>query len=333
LFNLTESYNVRSDQANALLNGLESSSSIFFQIAFLLYPSGYIFIVLHIIYAKRINYLNLIIFGFTPIVLAMLVMGGRFPILFAFSIAYFAFRVRKNKAVELGHEYNGNQIKRKKNSPLIYFLTAIILISSLYYFSLVFFVRAESLGGSSIMFSFADEVWGIKFNGFLSSFIFTLLGGDGTFLLFIFCWYAVQGFVMTNFIFTFYDGPLQFGSYGIDIFSAIFRRIFGSFVTNNFSSLLDIGTYGFLPSAFGSLFVDFGYLGIIVCFIWGRWSTLVYKKSKIGDMRSLILMPFMLSGILFSLINTPFGFTNGFITYIWLFIIYYIIKPSSYKFI
>ncbi len=331
LLNLTESYQVRSDQAEALLNGLESASSIFFQIAFLLYPCGYIYIVLHLIYSKKISYLSIIVFGFLPIILAMLVMGGRFPILYAFAIAFFAFRIRKSKAVELGHDTSTRRIKIKKKNISIYFLVPIVLLVSLYYFSIVFFVRAESLGGSSVMFAFAEQVWGVQFNGLLSGFLFSLLGPDGTFLLFIFSWYAIQGFVMTNFIFTLYDGPLQFGSYGIDIFSAIFRRLSNSFVTDNFSSLLDIGTYGFLPSAFGSLFVDFGYLGIIVCFIWGRWSTLVYMKNKIGDIRSIILMPFMLSGILFSLINTPFGFTNGFITYLWLFLTYYMIKPYSYK--
>ncbi len=331
VLNLNESYQFRSDQADALLNGMESSSSIFFQIAFLLYPAGFIYLVLHLVYEKFINFFSIFLFGFLPIILATLVMGGRFPILYAFAIAFYAWRIRKRSSVEFGHELAVSKvIPTKKNSFAIYIFASIVLLVALYYFSLVFFVRAETLGGSGIMFAFAEEVWGIKFDGLLSGLLFSVLGGDATFLLFTFAWYAIQGFVMTNFIFTSYDGPLQFGSYGIDIFSAIFRRIGGDFVTNNFSTLQNMGTYGFLPSSFGSLFVDFGFLGIIICFLWGRWSTLVYKKTKVGDVRSLILLPFMLAGILFSLINTPFGFTNGFITYLWLFLVYFMIKPQAY---
>jgi hypothetical protein len=107
------------------------------------------------------------------------------------------------------------------------------------------------------------------------------------------------------------------------------RRVNGDWLASNFSHLLNLGTYGFLPSAFGCLFVDFKYFGILICFAWGWWCKSVYFKMNSGNLRSMLLGPFMLNGIIFSLINTPFGFTNGFVTHLWLFIVYFMIKPKN----
>lgn len=330
IFNLTESFEVRSKQADALLTGSESSSSLFFQLAFLLYPSGYVFSAIEIIYQKKIRYGRVIIYGLLPVILAMLVMGGRFPLLYYFSILFFSFKIRTNYSNILGHNIlQSNGISRIKKM-FISFCVSIVAAFSVYYFATVFFVRAEAIGGADLMFEFAEEVWGVSFDGYLSPFFLSTIGINGSFLLFIFSWYAIQGFVMTNIIFTSYTGPLQFGSYGIDIFSAVFRRLFGSYVSENFNYLLDIGTYGFLPSAFGSLFIDFGYYGLLICFFWGKWSSDVFKKATSGDVRSMLLMPFMISGIVFSVINTPLGFTNGFITFIWLYIVFYSFEPSKH---
>ncbi len=328
VFDLTDSFQNRNSQADALLNGIDSLSSLSFQVAFLCYPVGYIYIALMIIYRDKINILKLFFIGFLPIILASLVMGGRFPILYAFAIAFFAYRVRNYFSFELNHNHETPKKQPRKKNWITRFLILTTLLFALYYFAAVFFVRAELLGGTDIMFDFAEEMWGIKFTGLLSTFLFSILGNNFTFLLFIFSWYIVQGFVMTNILFTSYTGSMQLGIYGIDIVGAIVRRFFGEFTASNFGALLDLGTYGFLPSAFGSLYVDYGFLGIIICFIWGFWSMRVYRNCKKKNLRSIILAPFMISGIFFSLINTPFGFTNGFITYIWLGITYSLILPS-----
>ena len=146
----------------------------------------------------------------------------------------------------------------------------------------------------------------------------------------MFSWYLSQGFVMSNIIFESYEGPYQLGVYGIEILTAIVRRFDGLFVYDNFQYLMDLGTYGFLPSAFGSLYIDFGFFGLIIAFLWGMWSMLVYKKVKSSNVKSMILYPFMTIGIILSIINTPIGMTNGLVTFTWMFIAYYSIKTQKY---
>jgi hypothetical protein len=330
IFDLTETYQLRSDQADALLNASSSNSSLAFQIAFLIYPAGNVYIALKIIYEKNISYIKLLLYGFLPIFLASFVMGGRIPIFYATVIAFLSWRIRKNYALQLGYEtIQSSKWNFKKG--LITSIALVMICISFYYFAAVFFVRAEVVGGSDGMFVIAEEVWGIKFTGIGSAILFSTLGNNGTFLLFIFSWYLVKGLLMSNILFINYDGPLQLGTYGIDIISAIVRRTNGAFLSKNFASLLDLGTYGFLPSAFGSLFVDFHFFSLIICFFWGWWAMGVHKKSKHGNLRSMLLIPFMVAGIFFSLINTPFGVTNGFITHIWLFVAYFLVKNTSFN--
>lgn len=328
ILDLAESYQLRSDQADAILQGSSvSNSSIAFQLAFLTYPAAFVFIAFQVVYKKTINYIKLAFIGFLPIVLATLVMGGRAPIFYAFIIAFFAWRIRTNYSFELGHGMP-KRIQWNRRNLVIASLVGIIFCFAVYYFALVFFVRAEVVGGSEGMFIIAEETWGVKFTGTFSNLYFTYLGKDACFLLFIFTWYAIQGFVMSNLLFAGYAGPMQLGTYGIDLASALMRRINGDWLASNFNHLLKLGTYGFLPSAFGCLFVDFKYLGILICFAWGWWCKSVYFKVKVGNLRSMILAPFMLNGIIFSLINTPFGFTNGLVTHLWLFIVYFLIKSK-----
>jgi hypothetical protein len=71
--------------------------------------------------------------------------------------------------------------------------------------------------------------------------------------------------------------------------------------------------------AWGSLFVDFGFAGLAVAVLWGvlcglAWQRIVRQRRQDW----LLVGPFVSLGILFSLINTPLGFTNGFITHLWL---------------
>jgi hypothetical protein len=138
-------------------------------------------------------------------------------------------------------------------------------------------------------------------------------------MIFIFVWYLVQGLVMSNAIFTSYNGGMLLGGYGIDLAAALLRRVNGNFIADGYAVLLQMNTYGFLPSAFGSLYVDLKFFGLIPCLIWGWLAGKVYGQVKRGqDPRWLLIVPFVTVGIFFSLINTPIGFSNGFVTHLWL---------------
>jgi hypothetical protein len=323
VFDLVLAYEQRSEAADALLKGEASSSSIWFQLSFLLYPAGYVFTGLHILYAPRIRVLTLALIGLTPIVLATIAMGGRVPIFYALLVAGLAWRERR----KLAHA-------PRKPLPfarrlLWIMLIAVFALGMFTYFATVFVIRAQVVGGTEGMFEVAANLWGIGFRGPGSDMLFALLGADTTYMLFVFVWYLVQGLVMANYLFSAYDGPMQMGVYGVDLMSALLRRVAPERVAQGFDFLMSLGTYGFLPSAWGSLWVDFAWAGLLPCVIWGAFTAWAWRRIvRERQGHWLLVGPFVSLGILFSLINTPIGFTNGLITHLWLAAAFLMLKPA-----
>lgn len=177
------------------------------------------------------------------------------------------------------------------------------------------------------MFEVAEQNWGVAFRGPLADIIFAVFGANISYLIFIFIWYLVQGFVISAYLLSAYDGPLQMGAYGIDLMSALMRRLDPQWVADGFDKLLIMGTYGFLPAAWGSLYVDFGFFAIILCMLWGAFASICYKRIVVQRRKDWLLIgPFVTAGIMLSVMNTPIGFANGFITHAWLLITFTLLK-------
>lgn len=324
VLDLAEAYQARSDRAGALLAGSQSESTIWFQIAFLTYPAGYIYLIREIGFRLKPVLWRVGAFGLLPVVLTSLAMGGRAPLFYAFLMLIFGYLLRKMVFPELRQDRVVRPAVRGRArafrlGPASKAGIVLVGVLAAFYFVQVFFARADVVGGVEAMFGVAELGWGVSFNGRSSGLYYTLLGSDGTYLVFIFAWYAVQGLIMSNIIFTDYDGPMMLGAYGVDLISALIRRVKGEFIADGFAVLLDMNTYGFLPSAFGSLYVDFKFFGLIPCLMWGWLAGKVYGEIRGGkDPRWLLFGPFVTLGIAFSLINTPIGFSNGFVIHLWM---------------
>jgi hypothetical protein len=328
IFDLAVAYELRSGAADALLKADASSSSLWFQLAFLFYPAGYVFIAVHALYAPRLKIWKIAVVGLLPIILATLSMGGRNPIFYALIVVWLVFRERR----KMGHLGKQNKQISTRRKWFLRLAWLVVLVALFQFFVAVFMIRAEAAGGSAEMFMHAEKVWGVGFRGPMSGVIFAIFGEDITYLIFIFSWYLVQGFVTSNYLFSAYDGPLQIGAYGIDLFSALMRRLDPDRLAEGFNSLLTLGTYGFLPSAWGSLYVDFGFFCIIFCVIWGAFTALCYRRIVVQRRKDWLLIgPFVTIGIIFSVINTPLGFTNGFVTYSWLLGAFLLLKCHKVK--
>jgi len=322
---LEEAWQTRSDRAIAVMTGSESESGLLFQISFLLYPAGFIILAREIVFRRTPNLIRLGLFGLAPIVLVSLVMGGRGPILYALVLVLVAFRVR-------------GRLLATTRAPLLRRITprgiflaiafGIVSLVALNYFVNVFVVRAEGAGGVDAMFAIAESNWGVTFSGRGANFLFSTIGSGNTYLVFVFSWYLIQGLVMSNILFTDYVGPPHYGVSGIELITAAMRRIDGESVQLMFADLLDLNTYGFFSSAFGSLFLDFRSFGFALSFIWGYLAALVfYKTRKAEDPRWFLIAPFMVIGIFFSLINTPLGFSNGATTHLWMIAVFLLARP------
>jgi oligosaccharide repeat unit polymerase len=327
LLDLADAYQVRSDRAGALLAGGQSESTIWFQIAFVTYPAGYVYIVREVAYRARPVLWRIAAFGLGPVILTSLAMGGRAPLFYAIIVLVYGFALRKQlfkpqapRPVRAA-AVRGGPPRRRPFQLTGLAKAGIVLLGavSVLYFIQVFLARADVVGGVDGMFGVASQTWGVNFNGRFSSLFFSLLGADGTYLVFIFVWYLIQGLVMSNAIFSDYEGSMLLGAYGVDLVAALLRRVNGEFIGNGYAELLQMNVYGFLPSAFGSLYVDLHFFGLLPCLIWGWLAGKVYGKVRQGrDPRWLLVVPFITVGIFFSLINSPIGFSNGFVTHIWL---------------
>ena len=316
LLDLQSAWRVRAERADDLLTGRMASSGLLFQMSFLLYPASYTMIVREIVFRREPNIIRLAAFGLLPIVLVSLVMGGRGPILYSLALVLVAVRVRRRLQPPASHRVN------KDVSPRALFVAiafGAICLVALNYFIQVFIVRAESAVVVEQMLYITETSWGVTFSGPRAELLFNILGYGNTYLVFVFIWYLIQGLVMSNVLFTDYSGPPHFGVYGIEILTALVRRLNGEFVADRFYSLLELNTFGFLPSAFGSLYVDFAFIGLVVAFFWGYVAAIVFHKTREwSDPRWFLPAPFVLLGIFFSLINTPVGFGNGMVTHIWM---------------
>jgi hypothetical protein len=326
IFNLAAAYELRSETADALLKGEASNSSVWFQIAFLLYPAGYVYTAVHALYAPRVQAWKLVVFGLLPIGLATLGMGGRVPIFYCVIVAWLALKERK----KIGHSSSQQAQYSTRRKWLVRLVWFVVLAALFQYFAAVFMIRAAVAGGSMEMFDLAEERWGVGFRGPMSGLIFAVFGEDIAYLIFIFVWYLVQGFVMSNYLFSAYEGPLQMGIYGVDLMSALMRRLDPQRVAEGFDSLLTLGTYGFLPSAWGSLYVDFGFFATVLCIIWGAFTSFCYRRIVVQRRTDWLLIgPFVSIGIVFSVINTPLGFTNGLVTHAWLLFAFLLLKRQQ----
>lgn len=332
VLDLTDAFQHRDDTATALLRGASSDSSLAFQIGFLTYPAAYAWTIRHIVFAPRPSPLMLAAIGLSPPVMVSLAMGGRAPILFAILIMVFAYALRrsvfgKNTARGQNRSRPSRAARQFRISPGQKIALGAAGLLSFVYFIQVFITRADVVGGVDAMFGVAELNWGVSFNGAMSNIFYNIFGTEVTYIIFVFAWYSVQGFVISNQLFTDYEGPMLLGTYGIDLASAVVRRLNGEFVADGFGELLRMNIYGFLPSAWGSLYVDFHFIGLFFCILWGWCAGLVYNRvQRAQDPRWLILAPFVTFGILVSVINTPIGFSNGLVAHFWVAVAFLLTK-------
>lgn len=327
VLDLESAYLDRNDRSAGVLTGAETGGSLAFQVAFLFYPAGFVAIAREIMLREKLDFLRLGGVGLLPVVLAAIAMGGRGPILYALILIVICANARRTIFPESTRRRQANKDAGIRKVT-IYAGFAVVALVAMNYFVQVFITRADVVGGVEAMSDVAALRWGVSFDGPGSGLLRSIIGAGNSYLLYVFIWYGVQGIVMANAIFTEYAAGPTFGIYGLDLGSAIARRINPGFVAEKFGALLDINTYGFLPSAFGSLYVDFSLFAFIPAAIWGYATGLVYRRAKTsGDARWYLAGPFITLGIVFSLINTPLGFGNGLVTHLWLLMAVLVARP------
>lgn len=326
-WSMSVAYESRSSQAQALLHGGLSNSSLWFKVGFLTYPASLVYLVRVLVFDPKLRFGRIIVFGVAPAVLAAATMGGRSPLFLIISLSVISYAVRRR--VDLINVTTNRGRKRSDLGLFSKFVVAGGLVAAAVYAINVFIERASAQGGLDVMFSVAEDLWGVTFSGFGFEIAADIFGPGPLFIIFVLSWYFVQGIVISSSVLANYNGPALLGVYGIDLASALARRIDAEETARRFNYLLELDTYGFFPSAFGTLFVDFSYAGILITFGWGAFAGLVHRRFRFGrDPRWRLFAPFTVFGICISIINTPLGFGNGFVMYVWLFIVFFLIRTT-----
>lgn len=322
---LTASWLERDERAGALLTGEGGGGSMFFQIAFITAPIAYVAIAREVIFSEHIRYFRLFAFGFGPVAASALSSGGRGPLLFAlvfYGLSWLVRRyVRRDPAAK----------RRRVTGRQVFFgaMLALVLLVSLNYFVAVFAVRAEGAGGAAGMLDAVALRWGVTFGGSGADTMIGLIGEGNTYLVFVFAWYYTQGMIFGNILLSDYTGSPMLGLYGVEVLMGAMRRIDPDYVSGQYAQLDALDVFGFVPSAFGSFFVDLKWFAFLAIFLWGCLAGLVYRKSRMSsDARWLIPVPFVVQGIVFSTINTPLGLTNGLVTLTWMIAVFLLSKPA-----
>jgi oligosaccharide repeat unit polymerase len=327
-FSSQVAWDIRSDRTTSLLDGTDSSSSIWFKIGFIFYPSGYVYIARSVIFSRKAQLVKLAIYGFGPLVALSIAIGGRGPLLFSIVILVLSYQARP--FINMKERTTTAAQKSKRKKTLVYIGVGLLSLVALNYFISVFIVRASSVGGLENVFELAAQNWGVNFDGFGSSFLRATLGEGTTYLIFVFSWYFVQGMIIGCGVFQSFDGTPGYGIYGVELLMALVRRMNDSYVSDRLYALNDIDAFGYVYSAFATFYVDFWYFGLFFVALWGYLSAAVYYQIWRGDnARWVILGPFVSMGIYFSTINTPIGLSNGFLIWFWLFVAFFSMKTKS----
>jgi len=322
-FDLQAAYDIRNERSIGFINGTQSGSSLAFQIGLLTSPIGYIALAKELIFYEKTRWFRLALFGLGPLVTSALALGGRGPLLFAIVISVLALITRRF----ISRQHKPKREKRSSSTVALIIGGIVVFLISMNYFIEVFIVRAGGADATGVALQTVGEIWGVQLSGERAEFMVRVFGAGTSYLIFVFSWYLIQGMVICNEVFTSYDGPSMLGLYGNEIALAVARRLNSELVVDGFLGLNRLNAYGFVTSAFGTLYVDFWFFGIVVSGIWGYIAGIVYKMSRTSsDGRWLLVVPFFVQGIVFSLINTPIGLSNGFVTYFWLTAIFVLSK-------
>lgn len=310
---LGASFLERESRSSGVIEGVVTDASLAFQIAFFFYPAAIVLIARIVGFDRKIGVVDLLVFGIAPTLGISLALGGRSPVFFALVIAVLALGIRRRL---LGIDVFKNVRNR---SPLFYIVLGALSVVAMGYFNSVFLARAEQVGGLSASFDNAALNWGIAIEPAWFAFLTGAIGEANTYTVFLLSWYLLQGLIMSNLIFTDYQGSLGLGVYSIDLIAAVARRVDQDFASRAIIELYRMNIAGFLPSAFGSLFVDLAFYALLPVAIWGYLAGLIYRKIReASDNRWLIFAPFVTFGIVFSIVNTPLGFSNGLMVHAWL---------------
>jgi oligosaccharide repeat unit polymerase len=325
LFSLSAAGALRSERAQQLLNVDSLSSTALSIVGFLTYPAGFVAMVVALVRYEAISRATRILSMLYVVVIFFhsITTGGRSTIFVAILFLGIAFYIR-----------NCRGLKTIPRSLMIRVSFMLLLICFFGYSILVWQTRSElTEQGIEEFLAHAAENWGVAPTESLES-LADALGQPGlikTSLSSIF--YFTQSVSIIERILAMDETPLLLGTYHIDLVAAAARFLDSSdFLVQGYATLLENNIYGFFTSAWGALYIDFGFLGsYTVTMVWGWLAGFSHRHARRNIYSDgFTQYVFWIYSILISFVSPPFGFSNSAVTFIW-FLFYSLLRPSKKK--
>jgi hypothetical protein len=309
LAGLTE---LRYERAEDLLAASEISKGVLTYCGYLLYPALYLVVAIAICYyeglrarGKLLLTLNMI----GPFVLAVL-FGGRSPIFVLFLIIAASCVVRR--LLGLRALPAGAFLKVAGIGGVLGFIL---------YTNVIWFARLElSVSTVNVLLAHAERIWGIepshRFESWLAG-----MGKQDLMVPLLGAWfYFFQGPSIFERLTSAGGYPVLFGGYHIDIVAAGFRLFpeTRTMLADGYASLLKSNVYGFFPTAWGSLLIDFSFGAFPLIALWGAVCGTTYARlRRYGRPGDAIYYVFLFYSIMIGPISAPFGLANSFVTFLY----------------
>jgi hypothetical protein len=308
LAGLTE---IRYERAEDVLAATAISRGILTYFGYLLYPALYLVVAIGICYYEGLRSRGKLLLTANmigPCLLAVL-FGGRSPILVLFLIIVASCVVRR--LLGLRAFPAGASLKVAGVVGILGFIL---------YTNLIWFQRLElSASTVNVLLEHAEKVWGIEpsqqFESWLAG-----MGKQDLMVPLLGAWfYLFQGPSILERLITVREYPVLFGGHHIDIVAAGFRLFPATrtMLADGYASLLQANVYGFFPTAWGSLLIDFSFGAFPLIALWGAVCGTSYMRlRRDGRPGDAIYYVFLVYSIMISPISAPFGLANSFVIFL-----------------
>ena len=307
---------LRAERAQQLLEATSFSSSLLSGVGFLTYPAGFIVLVLTLVLYETLPHYTraLSVLYVTVIFLLSIVTGGRSTIFITIIFLSLALYIRHCRG-----------LSTLPRSRLIKFFILLLPIGFIGYSTLIWMVRFDFSGQSSDMFlAHADQAWGVTPTENLEALALALEQPSLVQNVVSNIFYFTQSISIIERILGMSEVPILLGTYHIDIAAAAARVFIDSdFMAQGYATLLDSNVYGFFTSAWGALYIDFGFFGsYIATLLWGVLAGVAHRHARRNIYSDgFTQYVFWTYSIMISFVSPPLGFSNSAVTLIW-FILY-----------
>ncbi len=312
---------LRTLKAQSLLHGGEAHSSILSAMAFIFYPAGFVGLVTGTLRYEHISrFVRLLLYLFVVIIFGVAILaGGRSPIMLL--LLFVGISCYMRTAV-------GNPFMPR--SRTLRWGTVVLLLTFMVYSSIIWTVRsAEANKNTAQYLQHAASVWGATPNDYLVATSAWLNRPGLTFSVLGPVFYLTQNLSITEKILAEPDDiPTMYGSYHIDLFAAVLRRIpeEASLLNDGYETLLRADIYGYFTGAWGALFIDYGYFSLVAAMLWGGCAGISWVSFKNNpSLLSSTFYVFWIYSIMISFATPPFGFSNSFMVFVW-FVVFYLMS-------